>query len=157
MKKADIERLVFELAGPTAESLGLELVDVEFVREAGEWYLRIYIDKPGGVGHGDCEAVSHAVGAGLDELDPIPQNYFLEVSSPGIERPLKKDADFIRFSGRMVVLHTFSPVEGSKRWEGVLEGLFGGAIRISTGNRSVDFDRAAVSKVHLAYEFHPRD
>lgn len=152
MKKVNIEGLVYELSRPMIDSLGLELVDVEYVREGSEWYLRIYIDKSGGITHDDCEEVSNAVGSKLDELDPLPQNYFLEVSSPGVERPLKKEADFSRFTGSPVVIHTFAPVEGKKLWEGVLEGLVGGAVRISLGDRTLDFPRDLISKVHLAFQ-----
>ena len=95
MAKSNTEKKVLPLLEPIVAERGLELVDLEFVKEGANWYLRVYIDKEGGVSIDDCEAVSRALEAKLDEKDPIEQAYVLEVSSPGIDRPLKKDADFI--------------------------------------------------------------
>lgn len=125
-----VEALVEGLARPVVEGMGLELVAVEYVREGGRRYLRLYIDKPGGVGLDDCEAVSRQVEALLDREDPIPDSYSLEVSSPGIERPLRSDADFERFAGRMVRVTTFAPVGGRKRFTGELVGLRDGQVRL---------------------------
>lgn len=111
-----VENLV---RGPV-EVLGLELVDVEFAKEGGHWYLRIFIDKEGGVGLDDCQAVSALINPLLDEKDPIAQSYLLEVSSPGIERPLKKLRDFERFLGHNIDATTFSPINGSKKFTGRL-------------------------------------
>ncbi len=123
MGKNKVVAAVEELATPLVTGLGLELVDVEYVREGGRWYLRIFIDKPGGVTLDDCQAVSESLDPLLDEMDPIPHSYHLEVSSPGIERPLKKPADFERFSGRRVQVTTFTPQDGQKKFTGRLEGL----------------------------------
>ena len=99
---ANTEKRIEELIQPTVTEMGYELVDVEFVKEGPNWYLRIFIDKEGGVTIDDCEAVSKTLEKIFDEKDPIEQAYFLEISSPGIDRPLKKKEDFIKYNGEMV-------------------------------------------------------
>lgn len=154
-----VEVVVEELARPLVESQGLELVDVEFVKEGGKRYLRLYIDKEGGIGLDDCAAVSHVVGERLDEVDPIAENYFFEVSSPGIERPLKKDSDFSRFVGSQVAVSTYGPIDGEKLFVGELLGLKDGAIHLrlpakgKSPEREVLLDRAKVAKVKLQVDF----
>lgn len=154
----DVAQLVEGWAGPMAADLGLELVAVEFVKEGADWFLRLYIDKPGGVTHDDCEALSNRIGAKLDAADPIPQSYHLEVSSPGLERPLRKDADFVRFAGLKVRVHTYAAWQGKKQWDGVLLGLndTGGGqqieLELAPGRERVALPRAQVSRVHLLYE-----
>lgn len=125
-----VEATVEELARPFADELNLELVEVEFVLEAGHRYLRLYIDKSGGVTLDDCEALSRAVGARLDEVDPIAEAYFLEVSSLGLERPLKRDEDFARYAGQKVEVNTYAPVNGQKVFVGELLGLVDGHVRL---------------------------
>ncbi|MDW7650598.1 MAG: ribosome maturation factor RimP [Bacillota bacterium] len=117
-----VER-VTKLAFPLAENLGLELVDVEFVKEGGRMILRVFIDREGGVTIDDCEALSRTLDVELDTVDPIEQAYYLEVSSPGIERPLKKDTDFVRFAGKTAEIRLYSPIEGRKKYKGILRGL----------------------------------
>src|SRR5665647_974104 len=107
MAKTKIVEQVEEIITPCVQESGLELVDVEFVKEGGSWYLRIYIDKPGGIGLEDCGRLSQKIDRLLDEKDPIPQSYYLEVSSPGIERPLKKISDYNRFAGELALITTF--------------------------------------------------
>ena len=122
MKKsieATIEAMVAEITGPR----NFEIVDVEYVKEAGEYYLRIFLDKEGGISLTDCEEVSRALSEVLDAKDPIKENYFLEVSSPGLDRPLKKDKDFVRYAGRVVEIKLYKPWNGSKQLEGDLVGL----------------------------------
>ena len=111
MAKSNTEKKVLPLLEPIVAERGLELVDLEFVKEGANWYLRVYIDKEGGVSIDDCEAVSRALEAKLDEKDPIEQAYVLEVSSPGIDRPLKKDADFIRFQGEIIDVKLYKAVD----------------------------------------------
>lgn len=147
---ADLTR---ELSEPAASNLGLELVDVEYLREGGRNILRITIDKDGGVGHDDCQAVSNAVSDRLDELDPILEPYYLEVSSPGVERPLKKDSDFARFAGQEVAVHLFALQDGRKIWQGVLRGLEDGHVRLETEEGLKSFPRSQVSKANLVYHF----
>ena len=153
MSKQRIEDIVSELSGPVIDSIGLELVDVEYVKEGATWFLRIYIDKPEGITHDDCKAVSERLGELLDKKDPITQSYVLEVSSPGIERPLKKPADFVRFRGHMVCATTFAPVDGQKEFTGLLEGLEDGNILISIDNRQVTLPKESVAKVRLEAGF----
>ena len=112
---------VEQLVLPILEDLGLELVDVEYVKEGKNWFLRIYIDKETGVDIEECGIVSERLGEKLDELDPIPHNYYLEVSSPGAERPLKKPRDFERAVGKQVHIKTYEPFDGQKVFEGILK------------------------------------
>ncbi len=148
-----IEDIVREMAGEVAESLELELVDVEYVKEGGSWFLRVYIDKPAGISHDDCQAVSERLGKKLDEKDPIPQSYIFEVSSPGIERPLKKPEDFIRFSGRKVRASTFSPIEGQREFVGELNGLKDGTLLINIKGKQMALPMEKVAKVRLEADF----
>lgn len=113
MARREIEEAVEKLLESRLEAEGIELVDVEYVRERN-WILRIFIDKEGGVDLSDCQAVSEKAGALLDEADLIPDNYMLEVSSPGLDRVLKKDKDFIRYTGSDVDVKLFAPLEGTK-------------------------------------------
>mgnify|MGYP000135738634 CR=1 FL=1 len=119
MDKKQIAAKVETLVTPIAAEMGLELVDVEYVRER-EWYLRVYINKEGGIDIDDCSNVSSMLAKKLDELDFIPEKYYLEVSSPGIDRPLKKDKDFLSHYGQMVDLSFFTPYEGKKQLSAVL-------------------------------------
>jgi ribosome maturation factor RimP len=149
-KAQEVEPLVADLARPIIAERALELVDVEYVKEGSQRYLRLYIDKEGGVDFDDCEAVSRYVGKKLDELDPIPEAYFLEVSSPGIERPLKREADFVRFRGHAVACHLFAPVAGQKLWVGELLGLVDGQILLrDESGQEIRLPREACAKVHL--------
>ena len=129
---------VASLAAAPAAALGLEIWDVEFVREAGTRYLRIYIDKDGGVG--------------MDEADPIAESYTFEVSSAGLERELKKPAHFARYLGSPVEVRHFSPVEGSKSHTGTLRGYDGGAVTIECGGESRTFTKEQVAQVRLRME-----
>src|SRR5690554_2185188 len=108
--------IVAELAEQLAAPLRLEIVDVEFRREPGGRVLRVFIDKPGGVTLDDCQALSRRLSAKLDEVDPIEESYNLEVSSPGIERPLTKPKDYIRFAGHRVHVRTYGPVDGRRNF-----------------------------------------
>lgn len=130
-----------EQVQPLAEALSYELVDVEFIKEGANWYLRVYIDKPGGIAIDDCEAVSRQLSDRLDELDPIKQSYILEVSSPG-ERPLKKERDYDRFKGEWVEVKLYQPLDGRKLFEGKLMGLVDNNVKIVTDNgEQMEFDR----------------
>ena len=127
---AKVTDLVSKLALPVAEEAGCELWDVEYVREAGTWYLRIYLDKDGGVDILDCEKVSRTLSDLLDEADPIEGSYTLEVSSAGAERPLKRPGDFHRFMGSPVAVKLYKAKNGRKEFAGVLAGYDGGDIKI---------------------------
>ena len=140
---------VTRLAAPLAEELGLELWDVEYVREAGQWFLRVYIDKEGGVGINDCEALSRALDPVLDEADPIPDSYVFEVSSAGAERELKRPGDFARFMGSPVEVRLYRPFEGSKTWTGRLAGYEDGAVLLESAGKEIRLDKAQVAVVRL--------
>lgn len=154
MQKKNIAGYVQELILPITSTLNLELVDVEFLKEAGNWYLRIYIDKDGGVSIDDCEAVSKRVGSILDEKDPIEQSYILEVSSPGLDRPLKRDEDFIKFKGKDVEVRLYKAIDGKKVFEGKLEGIIDNKIVIFDESGKINsFPKESVSIVKLSVKF----
>ncbi|OPY59079.1 MAG: Ribosome maturation factor RimP [Pelotomaculum sp. PtaU1.Bin035] len=123
MAGRQIIKFIQQMASPIVQEAGIELVDVEFLKEGGRWYLRIFIDKPGGISHEDCRFVSVKIDRLLEEKDPIPHSYILEVSSPGIERPLKRPDDFNRFVGRLVNITTYVPLDGRKKFNGRLKGM----------------------------------
>lgn len=152
MAKKKIEPLVEELVAEIIKGSELELVDVEFVKER-DWYLRVFLDKAGGIEIEDCRRVSAALEEKLDELDPIEQSYYLEVSSPGLERPLKKMQDFIRHTGDIVEVHTFTPLNGQKEFVGELLGLREGVIKILKDNQEVDIpqEKAALVRLHISF------
>ena len=153
MGRQKTEDIVKAFSEPITGSLDLELVDVEYVKEGATWFLRVYIDKPEGVTHNDCQAVSERLGEVLDENDPVPHSFVLEVSSPGIERPLKKAEDFIRFRGSKVRVSTFAPVDGTKEFVGLLEGLEDGNIKLNVDSRPVSLPSKSVAKVRLEADF----
>ncbi|MDD5905292.1 MAG: ribosome maturation factor RimP [Clostridiales bacterium] len=152
MKK--ITEIVRELAQPVAEENGCELWDVEYVREAGQWYLRLYLDKEGGVNILDCEAVSRKVSDLLDEADPIESSYVFEVSSAGAERPLKRPGDFERFMGSAVLVKTYKPKDGRKEFAGTLAGYEDGAVLLDMGTgEPLRFEKSEIALVRLRVEF----
>ncbi len=120
-KREEYEKRTEELLTPITAAHGFEIVDVEFVKEGGNRFLRAYIDKPDGITVDDCETISRALGARLDEEDFIEESYILEISSPGLGRPLKKEKDFIRNMGELVELHTFRPIDRQKEFCGILK------------------------------------
>lgn len=126
--------VVREIAKPIAEELGLEIWDVRFLKEGSQWYLRIFIDKDGGVSIDDCVDFTHAVNKPLDEADPIEQAYCLEVSSPGIERELVRDEHFEKSLGKKVMLKTIRPVDGEREFKGILESFDGAAVTVKVND-----------------------
>ena len=151
MKK--VTELVAELAAPAVAEQGCILWDVEYVREAGQWYLRLYLDKDGGVDINDCEAVSRAMDPILDEKDPIPDSYQFEVSSAGLERALKRPEDFARFMGSPVTVKLYRPVNGMKEIPAVLRGYEDGRVTVQSGKETVTFEKSQVALVRLRVEF----
>lgn len=146
--------LTARLAAPIVEEQGCSLWDVEYVKEAGTWYLRVLIDKEGGVDILDCENVSRKVSDLLDEIDPIEGSYVFEVSSAGAERPLKRPSDFQRFMGSAVLVKTYKPVDGRKEFPGVLAGYEDGAVTLElAGGKSMRFEKADIALVRLRVEF----
>ena len=154
MAKRNTEEKVMPLLEPIVEEKKLELVDLEFVKEGANWYLRVYIDKEGGVSIDDCEAVSRELEAKLDTEDPIEQAYILEVSSPGIDRPLKKEADFEKFSGDIIDIKLYKALDGKKQYQGKLLGLQDGCISIEEEDGTIRaFAQKEVADVRLAVIF----
>lgn len=150
MNPRAVEQMVLEEAEGIAASLGFEVVDVELQTGPRGRVLCIYIDKQGGVTVEDCRAMSDPLSRALDRLDPIPGPYRLEVSSPGIERPLRRPADFERFAGHEVEVHLYGPLNGRRHWTGRLLGLQGGAVRLETGNgETTELPLEQVSKARL--------
>ena len=149
-----IKEIVRELALAVAEENGCELWDVEYVREAGQWYLRLYLDKEGGVNILDCEAVSRKVSDLLDEADPIESSYMFEVSSAGAERALKRPGDFERFMGSAVLVKTYKPKDGRKEFAGTLAGYEDGAVLLDMGTgEPLRFEKSEIALVRLRVEF----
>ncbi|HVJ47764.1 ribosome maturation factor RimP [Desulfitobacterium sp.] len=148
-----VEQKVEALVKPIIQELGLELVDVEYIKESAHWYLRLYIDKEDGIDLDDCTNVSHAVSELLDKNDPLPQAYMLEVSSPGLERPLKKEEDFIRFQGKLIRIQTKQIFQGYQEFTGYLVGLENEAIILEYEKEKVILPRNIIKKANLALEF----
>lgn len=154
MAKRDIyEEKATALLEPIVRQNGVEIYDVEYVEEAGEWYLRAYIDKEGGVTIDDCEAVSRALSDALDENDFIEDAYFLEVSSPGLGRQLKKDKHFEKSLGEEVELKTYKPIEKQKEFTGVLKSYDKESITIETETGDKVFSRKDVANIKLTIDF----
>ena len=145
--------LVTQLAQPVVEANGCSLWDVEYVREGSERFLRLYIDKEGGVDINDCEAVSRAVDPILDEKDPIPGSYHFEVCSAGLERVLKRPADFQRFMGSPITVKLYRPRNGLKEIPGILRGYEDGRITVEAGKETITFEKSEVAQVRLRVEF----
>lgn len=152
MGKANIVALVTEWVEGIVEKSDLELVDVEYVKEQTGWILRVFLDKPGGIDLEDCQWVSGILDRKLDDEDPIPGTYSLEVSSPGLERPLKKASDYERFAGRQVQLRTYSGIYGRKRFGGTLLGLQGDKVLLKWDGETIEIPLELVSKANLAME-----
>lgn len=148
-----ITEKVWQFAEPLVQAQGCSLWDVEYVREGGEWFLRLYLDKEGGVDIDDCEAVSRAVDPVLDEKDPIPESYRFEVCSAGLERVLKRPSDFERFLGEPVLVKLYRPKNGQKEFPGVLKGYAGGAVTIDMNGTELTFEKPEVALVRLRVEF----
>ena len=140
---------VTELARPVVEEEGCSLWDVEYVREAGCWYLRIFIDKEGGVGIDDCERISRRLDPLLDEADPIPDSYVFEVGSAGAERELKRPGDFEQFIGHEAEVKTYKSVNGSKAFVGTLAGYADGAVTLRVGAENMTFEKNQIALVRL--------
>lgn len=143
---------VYKLAQPVVEQEGCSLWDVEYLREAGTWYLRIYIDKDGGVSIDDCERISRRLDPMLDEADPIPESYVFEVGSAGAERELKRPSDFEQFMGSKVEVKLYQPVEGSKAFVGTLSGYENGDVLINIAGTEKRFESQKVAQVRLRAE-----
>jgi ribosome maturation factor RimP len=156
----DIEARVRALASEAISSAGMQMVDVEYRREAGGWILRLYIDKPGGVTLDDCQRVSHEIGAILEVEDPIPQHFTLEVSSPGLNRPLRTEADYAAAVGRMVRLTSRQPLAGQRHFKGRVlaagprNGSGAAAVSLKQEDgKDVELSFADIEKGHIVHEW----
>ena len=157
MAKKKITELIEEISAQFLAANGLELYNSEFVKEGRDWFLRVYIDKVDSniyVSTDDCEKVSRFLSEELDRLDPIPQNYYLEVSSPGMDRVLLRDKDFARFAGEIVDVNLYKAMDGRKTYQGTLVGIENEKIVITDEkNNRIEFPRELVSKTRLAVIF----
>lgn len=152
-KRDTYEQKTEELVMPIVEENGFELVDVEYVKEAGTWYLRVYIDKPGGITIDDCEVVSRRLSDLMDEKDFIDDMYILEVSSPGLGRPLKKDKDFNRSIGQDVDIKTYKAIDKQKEFTGALKAFDADTVTITIDEQDVVFERKNIALIRLAFDF----
>ena len=152
-KRENYEQRTEKFLLPLMEEHGFELVDVEFVKEAGVWYLRAYIDKEGGIAVDDCEVISRKVSDWLDKEDFIPDAYILEVSSPGLGRTLKKDKHLEKSIGQTVEVKLFSPVDKCKEFTGILQGFDEECVTILEGDAPRTFARPQIALIRLALDF----
>lgn len=153
-KREQYEKQTEELLEPIVTGFGFELVDVEYVKEAGTWYLRAYIDKPGGITVDDCEAVSRKFSDVLDEKDYIEDTYIFEVSSPGLGRPLKKDKDFQRSLGEEVEIRTYRPIDRQKEFVGELKAYDKESVTIVyEDDTEQTFQRQEIALIRLVLDF----
>lgn len=148
-----ITDMVWQFSEPIVQTHGCSLWDVEYVREGGAWFLRLYIDKPGGVNINDCEAISRAIDPVLDEKDPIPDSYSFEVCSAGLERALKRPGDFEQFMGSKVCVKLYKPVDGAKEFIGTLTGYADGAVSIESAGKTYTFEKSELAQVRLHVDF----
>ncbi|MGM7720406.1 ribosome maturation factor RimP [uncultured Metabacillus sp.] len=152
-----VTEIVEQLVTPILDEMKLELVDIEYVKEGSNWFLRLFVDSETGIDIEECGIVSERLSEKLDELDPIPHNYFLEVSSPGAERPLKKEDDFKKAIGKHVHIKTYEPINGEKTLEGVLADFDGQTVTVTvtvkTRKKQVEIPYEKVAKARLAVTF----
>ncbi len=148
-----ITDIVSALARPVVEEEGCRLWDVEYVREAGSWFLRVFIDKDGGLGIDDCERISRRLDPILDEEDPIPDSYVFEVGSAGAERELRRPSDFVQFMGHEVEVRLYRPLDGKKSYVGELCGYEDGKLSLSVGGETLSFEKPQIAKVNLHVSF----
>lgn len=148
-----ITQRVAEFAQPVVEANGCQLWDVEYVREGAEYFLRLYIDKDGGVDIEDCERIHRAVDPILDEQDPIQESYHFEVCSAGLERALKRPSDFAQFMGSPVLVKLYRPRNGLKEIPGILRGYEEGCVTVEAGKETLTFEKSEVALVRLRVEF----
>ena len=148
-----VTEIVAGFAQPVVESFGCQLWDVEYVREGDQRFLRLYLDKEGGVDITDCEAISRAVDPLLDEADPIAESYHFEVCSAGLERALKRPSDFERFMGSNITVKLYRPRNGLKEIPCVLTGYEDGKVTVEAGKETITFEKSQVALVRLRVEF----
>lgn len=158
MAKIRIKELIADILAEFLEKNGYELYNVEFIKEGKDWFLRVYIDRTeesaGGIGTDDCEKVSRYLSTRLDELDPIEQNYYLEVSSPGMDRALLKESDYVRYAGRFVDVTLYQGINGKKTYFGKLSGIEdGNLVLFDEKENRIEIPMEKVAKTKLAVIF----
>lgn len=153
MAYSKTETAVWQLAEPIADENGFYVYDIEYVKEGGIWFLRVYVDKDGGISMDECEDFSRALSDALDAADPISGNYYLEVSSPGIERRLKTEAHFKRYIGSVIDISLYKTVNGSKLITGTLKNYENNEITVESGGEDITFPLSSVSKANLHFDF----
>lgn len=153
MSTTNIKSTVEEMIQPYLNEQGFELVDIEYVKEGSNWFLRVYVDKEGGIDIDDCVLISEKLSAKLDENDPISTIYFLEVSSPGAERPLKKPEDVTKAVGKNVFVTTYEPVNGLKEFEGKLLSFDDEELVIEAGKKqhAISYDKVASARLAILF------
>ena len=154
MSGKNVIKVIKKHCEPIIEELGYDLVDLEYLKENGSYFLRFYIGKPEGITIDDCQKISEIIGEKLDEIDPIEESYFLEVSSPGLDRPLKTDKDLKRNIGKNVEISLYKSIDGKKKYTGELLGFTDDHIKIK-GDKSEykEIERDAISNIKLAIDF----
>ncbi|MDO4649711.1 MAG: ribosome maturation factor RimP [Eubacteriales bacterium] len=152
-RRETYEKRAEALLTPIVESKGFELVDVEFVKEAGCWYLRGYIDKPDGITVNDCEEVSREFNEKLDAEDFIEESYIMEISSPGLDRPLKKEKDFQRSLGKLIEIRTYKPLEKRKEFCGILTAYDADTVTMDEDGTERVFAKKEIALIRLAVIF----
>ncbi|MDU4697196.1 MULTISPECIES: ribosome maturation factor RimP [Paenibacillus] len=153
MSTPKIKATVEQMVTPYLEENGFELVDVEYVKEGSNWFLRVFVDKDGGIDIDDCGRISEYLSEKLDENDPIPSAYFLEVSSPGAERPLKKAEDVSKAVGKDVFVTTYEPVDGLKEFEGRLLSFEGDEMVVEVGKKrhAIPYNKVASARLAIIF------
>lgn len=153
-KREDYEARTEQLITPIIERMNFELVDVEYVKEGGTWYLRAYIDKEGGITVNDCEAVAREMNEILDQEDFVEDSYVFEVSSPGLGRPLKKEKDYIRSMGRELEIRTYRAINREKEFYGILKAYDERTVTIEMEDgQTMTFEKADIALIRLAFDF----
>ncbi|SFB03569.1 ribosome maturation factor RimP [Acetitomaculum ruminis DSM 5522] len=153
-KRTDIEEKTSCLVNPLCDANNIELVDVEYVKEADNFYLRIFIDKEGGVNIDDCELISRSLEEILDREDFIDESYILEVSSPGLDRPLKKEKDYVRNLGKMIEIHTYKAIDKIKIFQGLLKEFDKDSVTIEyEDNTTQTFEKKNISLIRQYFDF----
>ena len=153
-RRDEYEQKAEAMLAPIVEAAGFELVDVEYVKEAGNWYLRGYIDKPGGITVNDCEAVSRAFSDKLDEDDFIEDSYIMEISSPGLGRPLKKEKDYKRNLNKEVEIRTYRMIDKRKEFTGILKAYDADTVTIELDDETMKtFEKGEIALIRQAFDF----
>lgn len=153
MSNSKIKQIVEDMVKPFIDENGFELVDVEYVKEGSNYFLRVFVDKEGGIDIDECGRVSEYLSERLDEKDPITEAYFLEVSSPGAERPLKKPEDVHKAVGKHIYVTTYEPIKGHKEFEGLLQSFDGELVKMRVNQSNVEIPYAKVASARLAIVF----